>query len=126
LGICPDRERARLAIGPDSMIYVGGVGDLGGNWDWNGSSFGLQKIHINGKTPFEMLAIRGLGAAAMEIEFTQSLAPGADTVGNFKVKSWYYTPTSGYGGPNIGTKTLSVSKVILSNDRKKHDLIYPV
>ncbi len=112
----------RLAMGPDSMLYVGGVGDPGGTWDWNGTTFGLQKLRINGKTAFDMLAIRSLGNTGFEIEFTQPLASGADAPANFKIKTWYYTPTVSYGGGNFGTKTLTVSKVTLSTDRKKATL----
>lgn len=109
----------RLALGPDSMIYVGGVGDPGGTWDWNNTTFGLQKLRVNGKTGFDMLAIRSLGNSGFEIEFTQPLASGADAAANFKVKSWYYTPTASYGGGSFGNKTLTVSKVTVSADRKK-------
>jgi glucose/arabinose dehydrogenase len=108
----------RLAEGPDGMIYAGGIGELDGGWNWLGKLFGLQKLKPNGKTAFEMLAVRSLGAASMEIEFTEPLAAGAEVPANFFVESWHYLPTSAYGGPQIAKSTLTVRGVTVSADRK--------
>lgn len=109
----------RLAEGPDGMIYAGGIGELDGGWNWLGKMFGLQKLKPNGKSAFEMLAVRSLGATAMEIEFTEPLAAGSEAATNFFAESWHYEPTSAYGGPQIGRLTLTVRGVAVSSDRKK-------
>ena len=108
----------RLEWGPDSALYVGGVGMVGG-WSWKERQYGLQKLNYNGKTTFEMLAIRAR-PDGFEIEFTeplsseQSIAP-ADLV----VEQWRYEGTSAYGGPKLDLKKLTVTNAELSQDRKR-------
>ena len=38
----------RLAWGPDSALYIGGVGMVGG-WSWKENQYGLEKIKYKGK-----------------------------------------------------------------------------
>src|SRR5690606_15483421 len=47
----------RLAWGPDGALYVGGVGMVGG-WSWKEKRFGLERMEYNGRSTFEMLALR--------------------------------------------------------------------
>ena len=112
-----------MRFGPDGALYMGGAGgsaDLGdlGNWNWNGTWTGLQKLVPNGKTPFDMLAIRAL-ADGFEIEFTQPLAPGAEAAGNFSANHWRYLPTAEYGGPKMDQAKLTVLSAVLSPERKR-------
>ncbi|TDE12331.1 c-type cytochrome [Dyadobacter psychrotolerans] len=109
----------RMRFGPDGALYVGEVGMVGGGWSWNEKLFGLQKLKSNGKTAFEMLAVRAK-RNGFEIEFTQPLQAGYKVPeGEFTIQQWWYLPTEKYGGPKMDQETLSISKMTISNDRKK-------
>ena len=114
----------RMVWGPDSALYVGGVG-MSGNWGWNGRQFGLQKLVYNGHTPFEMLAVRAT-SEGLEIEFTKALKEGrGESPIDYMVQQWRYEPTSTYGGPKLDLATLPVIRAVVSPDRKKVHLIIP-
>ena len=110
----------RVVIGPDQAIYVGGIGSTG-NWGQEGKErYGLQRLAYNGKTTFEMLAIRPMKNGA-EIEFTE---PIKDTglpvyLSDYYVDSYTFVPTIDYGGPKVDEKQLAVKSVTVSRDRKK-------
>lgn len=109
----------RVIWGPDGALYVGMVGNPG-NWGHAGGKwYGIQKLIPNGKTAFEMLAVRAK-SNGMEIEMTE---PIADEFGNamsdYEVQQWYYLPTQDYGGPKMNLKTLPIQSLNISEDRKK-------
>lgn len=108
----------RLEWGPDSALYVGGVGMVGG-WSWKERQYGLQKLKYNGKTTFEMLAVRAR-PDGFEIEFTESLAPGESiSPAELFIEQWRYEGTSAYGGPKLDLAKLRVKGTELSADRKR-------
>jgi cytochrome c len=109
----------RIVWGPDSALYIGGIGSTG-NWGHYGKlSYGLQKMKYNGKPVFEMLAIRAQ-PDGVEIEFTQPLNGDAgNKPGDYAVQQWYYLPTENYGGPKMDLTELTVSKISVSPDRRK-------
>ena len=109
----------RLVWGPDGSLYAGGVGSTG-NWGQTGKlNYGLQKLTYNNKLTFEMLAIRAK-PTGIEIEFTKPLREGAGADASaYTIRQWYYKPTADYGGPKLDDKVLSITKVTLSNDRKR-------
>lgn len=108
----------RMRWGPDSALYLGGVGMVGG-WSWKEKQYGLQKIKFNGKTTFEMLAVRAM-PDGFEIELTEPLA--SDYVVNadsFRIEQWRYEPTAAYGGPKLDHKRLAIRSIERTdNDRK--------
>lgn len=107
----------RLVWGPDGALYLGGIG-FGGNWGHMGNQYGLQRIRYNGKTTFEMLAVRAK-TNGMEIEFTEPLALGVGTRGtDYTVAQWNYQPTPAYGGPKRDYEFLPVREVHVSSDRR--------
>jgi len=106
----------RLIWGPDSNLYVGQCGQGAPDWAYV-KDFGLQKLVPSGRDVFEMLAIRAR-QGGLEIEFTHEVNSAALTASNYTVKSWYYNSTSAYGGPNMDTKTLQVTAVSQSTDKK--------
>lgn len=109
----------RLAWGPDGALYVGQVGMKGGGWSWKDRLFGLQKIAYNGKTTFEMLAVRAK-PNGFEIEFTEPLRhDGEALLRDILIQQWYYRATASYGGPKRGSETLSPAKISISSDRTK-------
>ena len=108
----------RLVWGPDSALYVGGVGMVGG-WSWKENQYGLQKLKYNGKPAFEVLAIRAR-PQGFEIEFTQPLAGDEKiTPQEFVIQQWRYEGTSGYGGPKLDLKDMTINRYELSADRKR-------
>lgn len=109
----------RIAWGPNDDLYVGGIGNPG-NWGQSGKYYyGLQRLVYNGKSTFEMLAVRAK-TGGLEIEFTEPLEPGDGWNKDFyEVKQWYYKPTERYGGPKIDEKYLNVRSATVSENRKK-------
>ncbi|TCK80590.1 PA14 domain-containing protein [Albibacterium bauzanense] len=115
----------RIIWGPDSALYIGGIGN-GGNWGQNGKlRYGLQKIVFNHKSTFEMLSIKAK-SNGVEIEFTEPLKPGVGTKAtDYNIQQWRYEPTGNYGGPNLDEETLEIKNIIVSPDRKKVTLELP-
>lgn len=108
----------RLRWGPDGALYIGGVGMVGG-WSWKEKQYGLQKIKYNGKTTFEMLAIRAR-PAGFEIEFTEPLKNDQPIrASDFLVQQWRYEGTSGYGGPKLDLEKLEIKSIQVSADSRK-------
>ena len=110
----------RLIEGPDSAMYVGGIGtpDWGG-WSWNNKYYGLQRMKYNGKKTFEMLAIRSKGPTTLEVEFTTPVGTGADKPANYQIKQWFYIPEKEYGKGKQPVQTLTVSAATVSTDKLK-------
>ncbi|GAB4250934.1 MAG: hypothetical protein Kow0027_14550 [Saprospiraceae bacterium] len=115
----------RMVWGPDSALYVGGIGNPG-NWQHGQNRwYGLQRLKYNGKPAFEMLAVRAK-SNGMEIEFTQPLEPrdGWDPA-EYTVQQWRYVPTADYGGPKVDLTRLPVRSASVSPDRRKVFLEIP-
>ena len=114
----------RLEWGPDSALYLGGVGMVGG-WSWKENQYGLQKLKYNGKTTFEMLAVRAK-PDGFEIELTEPLNTGvSSTPEAFLIQQWRYEGTSAYGGPKLDLQTLQPTDVRYSTDKRKIYLEIP-
>lgn len=115
----------RIVWGPDSTLYIGGVGH-GGNWGQNGKlKYGLQKVKFNHKTTFEMLSIKAK-PNGVEIEFTEPLKVGAgENAIDYAIRQWWYKPTGNYGGPNMDEETLEIKNITISPDRKRVTLELP-
>ncbi len=108
----------RMEWGPDGALYVAG---LGGAQDFGhrGHSFGLQRLTYNGKTVFEMLAIRAK-SNGLEIQFTKPLRIGDGThPEDYKVQQWHYKWTDeGPSQEKRDLENLKIKSVTLSDDRK--------
>lgn len=109
----------RLTWGPDGDLYIGGIGNPG-NWQQNDKLWhGLQRLHYNGKTAFEPLAIRAR-TNGIEVEFTQPIAADqGQNIDDYVVKQWYYKPTEDYGGPKLDLRELNIKSLHMSDDRTK-------
>ena len=121
----------RMAIGPDSMLYVGMIGGRNDNDGYPKSQtsstrvdFGLVKLRYNGgpdsTRAFEMLAVRSR-TTGFEIEFTKPVdTTVAKLTSSYTIQSYYMTPTSSYGGGSkLGSKTLIPKSILFSPDRRK-------
>jgi len=108
----------RMAWGPDSALYVGGIGNPG-NWQQNDKLwYGLQRLKYNGKPTFEMLAVHAK-SDGLDIEFTEPLREGDGWDPNdWEIKQWRYVPTKDYGGPKVDNEQLKVLSASVSSDRK--------
>ena len=105
----------RMAWGPDGSLYLGGMG-AGGNWNWRGTQFGLQRLTPNGTSVFEMHRVEAT-PSGFRIHFTMPIDPAwlGDTA-NFEVASWTYAPTEEYGGPKVDERTHGVANCVASPD----------
>ena len=114
----------RLRFGPDSALYIGGVGMVGG-WSWKEMQYGLQRMAFNGKITFEMLAIRAI-PGGFEIEFTEPLKAGQKIqASDFLIQQWWYLPTASYGGPKMDLEKLEVTRMDISADRTRINFQIP-
>src|SRR5690606_18877297 len=105
----------RLSWGPDGALYVGGVGMIGG-WSWQENRSALHRMKYNGNPAFEMLAVRAR-PSGFEIEFTQPLPQGAETlVKETLIEQWWYLPTERYGGPKLDLTKMEITKLEISGD----------
>jgi cytochrome c len=109
----------RLSWGPDTALYVGGIGSTG-NWGHSGKLwYGLQRLKYNGAPTFEMLAVRAK-SNGFEIEFTEPLAEAfGNSAADYEVQQWWYLPTNNYGGPKLDREWLKVRSASVSDNRKK-------
>ncbi|MCB9051190.1 MAG: DUF1080 domain-containing protein [Lewinellaceae bacterium] len=115
----------RMAWGPDSALYIGGIGS-GGNWQHTGRNwYGLQRLKYNGQPAFEMLAVRA-HTNGLEVEFTEPLEPGVGwDPAAYTVQQWWYLPTHEYGGPKMDLERLSVRSASVSEDGRRVFLELP-
>lgn len=100
----------RLAWGPDGALYVGGIG-AGGNWNWQGTRFGLDRLAFNGRSAFEILDV-DLVPGGFDVRLSKPAT--SESLGDptrYEVRSWSYTPTAAYGGPKIGERAVTVRGV---------------
>ncbi|MEO0651035.1 MAG: PA14 domain-containing protein, partial [Planctomycetota bacterium] len=93
----------RMVWGPDGALYVGGIG-AGGNWNWNGTRFGLQRLVPTGADVFEIESVRAT-AEGFRVRFTERVA-GRCLLDpeRYSVESWTYAPTAEYGGPKVDVR----------------------
>jgi hypothetical protein len=121
----------RMAIGPDSMLYVGMLGGRNDNDGYpksqNSSTrvdFGLVKLRFNNPNDsakaFEMLAVRSR-PTGFEIEFTKPVDTTIAKLNtSYTITSYHMAPNSSYGGGHkTNPKTLVPKSILLSSDRKK-------
>ncbi len=116
----------RLAWGPNGTLYVGCMG-ASGNWSWNGTQTGLQRLTPKSGSPvtFEISRVSAT-STGFEITYTRPVPQAAlQNPANFIVKQWSYEPTASYGGPKIGEETLAVHSATPSADRTKVKLVVP-
>ncbi len=98
----------RMAWGPDGCLYVGGIG-AGGNWNWRGTQFGLQRLRPTGRETLEIAAIMATEGGLM-VNLTGPIRRDwLRDPGNYEVRQWRYAPTADYGGPKVEQERLRVT-----------------
>ena len=114
----------RLVVDDDGTIYIGGTG-AGGNWNWRGTTFGLQRLTPTGSLAFEIAAIRAV-AGGFHIEFTKPVHGEQLTdASRYFIEQYRYEPSPEYGGPKLDVERLSVEHMIQSTDSKSAWLTIP-
>ncbi len=99
----------RIAWGPDGALYLGGIG-AGGNWNWNGTQFGLERLAPNGAVAFEMLDVDAV-PGGFEVRFTRPIdRPWLADPAHFACTAWRYRPTAAYGGPKVDEHPIRITK----------------
>ncbi len=102
----------RLAFAPDGSLFVGmtnrGWSSLGNR------SYGLSRVNFTGTAPFAIQEMRAK-PDGFELKFTEAIDK-ASLQGAFAMTSYTYKYSSAYGGDEIDTKTLPVTKVIALDD----------
>lgn len=110
----------RIKEGPNGRIYLG---LLGSNCCWGargGMTPGFDVLVPNGKTAFDVLAVRNKGNNSFEIEFTKPVGASGGTAGNYKAVMWQNNAVEAYGGGNMSNKTnLTVGAAAVSADKMK-------
>ncbi len=114
----------RMVWGPDGALYVGGIG-AGGNWNWNGTQFGLQRLEPTDKLAFEMHSVSATPDGFV-IRFTKPVdSAWLEDPSHYSVQQWRYEPTQEYGGPKVDTQTLRVTSARPSQDALSVSLTIP-
>ncbi|MFG0298907.1 MAG: family 16 glycoside hydrolase [Phycisphaerales bacterium JB047] len=105
----------RMAWAPDGSLIVAGIG-AGGNWNWRGTQFGLQRLKPNGKAVFEYQSVQAT-PEGFRITFTEPVDRRLlSDPRSYNVESWYYKPTTHYGGPKIDERPNLVFEAIADSD----------
>jgi glucose/arabinose dehydrogenase len=106
----------RLAFGPDGSLWIGQ-----NSHGWLGDQ-GIQRIAFTGKQPADIYSMN-LTEKGFDLTFTQPLDISTATdIVNYKFSSYYYQYHSKYGSDQMDVNTIPVTKVEISNDRKKISL----
>ncbi len=116
-------HRVTTAPYPHNDVIIFGCAGDGHGWVAGPDIGALVKLVPNGKTAYEMLAIRNMGRTGFELEFTQPVnVSQATNPGNYKMATWTENPVVNYGGgamQNSGPiDVVSASMVVGSNNKK--------
>lgn len=130
--------RDRLAVDENACVFQFSnglppfIGAL--SWDANGALYvggrnvdqpEIVKLTPNGKTAFEMLAVRAMANGA-EIEFTKPLDPRVGWESeSYYVEFWPAFRTKDYRGPMRDGSTIPVKSASVSEDRRRVFLELP-
>jgi hypothetical protein len=114
----------RMAMSPDSAIYVGTVLRIG-NWP-SGTAGPVFRVTLKDTALFEILAVRSRKSAdgssnGVEVFFSQPVNPATATTSAFALQQSNFSLGANYGCNTIlcQNKTPQVTAVTLSNDNRK-------
>ena len=114
----------RLLWGPDGCLYAGGTGSSG-NWSWNGTRFGLQRLKPNGNATFEIQSVQAR-PDGFNITFTEPVDPAwLGNPNHFALRQWRYHATAQYGGPKREEQRLVATEAISTGDGRSVRLKVP-
>ncbi|WP_038167468.1 large multi-functional protein [Verrucomicrobium sp. BvORR106] len=95
------------------------VGESNRGWNSQGTrSFGLERIQWTGQTPFEIQKMEAQ-PEGFRVTFTDEVDPAtASAPGNYQMSSYTYLYHQKYGGDEVETKPVVISKVTLEPGAK--------
>ncbi|MEN0019637.1 MAG: family 16 glycoside hydrolase [Planctomycetota bacterium] len=97
----------RIVRGPDGEIFIGGIGG-NGNWNWQDTRFGFQRLRPTGDDAFEFHSIIAT-PDGFELRFTRPVdAAWLADASHYEITQWGYTPTAEYGGAKQRVTDLTV------------------
>lgn len=104
----------RLAFAPDGSLWVGQI-----DKNWLVGDKGIQKISYTGADVMDILSMN-LTQKGFDLHFTQPVnADSASDPSKYSFRHYYYKYHSSYGSDQFDVQQVSVTKVIVSDDRKK-------
>ncbi|MBM4385181.1 MAG: DUF1080 domain-containing protein [Deltaproteobacteria bacterium] len=108
----------RLLAAPDGSLVAGEIGSRG-NWGEQDKAWhGLELLRFADEPAFEPLRVHAR-RGGFDVVLTRPLAEGsALEPSRFRVQDWRYVPTASYGGPKHDPRTLTLSAVRASADRR--------
>ena|GEM_PF-976508 len=114
----------RLAMSPDSAIYIGTALNYG-NWP-SGAMAPMQRMTLSDTSVFEILAMRSRKSVAgdtngVELFFSQPVDPTTISNSSFTLQQQNYSLSAVYGcnGTVCQNKTPTVTGYTISNDKRK-------
>jgi len=114
----------RLAVSPDSAVYVGTVLNIG-NWP-AGTAGPMTRLTFRDTAVFEILTMRSRKSAdgthnGVELFFSQPVNPATLTTSSVSLQQLNYSLSATYGCSNTvcTTKNPTVTSVTLSSDNRK-------
>ena len=114
----------RLIWGPDGCLYAGGTGSSG-NWSWNDTRFGLQRLRPTEEEVFEIHSVH-VQPDGFEIKFTKPVdAAWLSNPHHYQLRQWRYHATAQYGGPKRHEQRLVATQAHASADRRSVRLSVP-
>ena len=114
----------RLLWGPDGCLYAGGTGSSG-NWSWNGTRFGLQRLKPSGNDTFEIQSVQAR-PDGFNITFTKPVDQAwLSNPSHFALRQWRYHATAQYGGPIREEQRLVATEAISARDGRSVHLNIP-
>ena len=115
----------RLVAAPGGGFVAGQIGSLG-NWGEYGKPwFGLEVVRFTDEIAFEPASV-SIRPDGFEIQLTRPLAEDARPAPeDFVARDWFYVPAEIYGGPKYDLRTLTISRVTVSPDRRRLHLVLP-
>jgi glucose/arabinose dehydrogenase len=116
----------RVIWGPDGALYLGMMGrGPEGNWNWRGTTSGLQKLTPTGTTVFEMHSM-SITPDGFLVRFTKPV-PSAwlSDPKHYELFTYTYAPTHDYGGPKVDEHRLDVTSAEPGADGRSVRLVVP-
>ena len=105
----------RLQFAPDGSLWAG---QTSRGWTARGGKlFGLQKVTWDGTAPFEILDVK-MTKEGFRVSFTKEIKSDSISKDSLKIDSWWYNYNKTYGSPKDDVAEESMSKLVVSEDRK--------
>lgn len=102
------------------------VGQTARGWGAKGKKpFGLEKVVWDGTTPFELLDMQ-LTKTGFKLNFTDEIDPSSVTIDNLVAEQWHYLYHGKYGSPKQDMKSVPLSQITLSKDKKTIEVTMPL